>query len=501
MSAVHSADQVRQAEHAHERLLADGTLMMRASHGLAVTVARGMRERLGGVAGRRVVILAGTGSNGGDALHAGALLVARGADVRALAIGERAHDGGAAALRRAGGRVEPWSADSCTTLANADVVIDGILGIGASGGLREPLAAVVDQANGVGAWRVAADIPTGVDPDTGAVGGIAFRADATVTFAALKPGLLVAPGKQYAGDVRVVDIGIGDSLGAPVARTFEAVDLASVIDGPQFDDYKYRRGVTGIAAGSAQYRGAGLLCASAALAGRTGMIVVLDRGDGLAEDVIRQHPEAVRTDEVDHERVTAWACGPGFVGTTEDHATVEAVLRTALPVVLDAGALTVLAERADLRDLLRTRPAPSVLTPHEGEFLRLGGRLGQDRIASARDLSARMHAVVLLKGPGTIICAPDGTCLIDRAGTPALATAGSGDVLTGCIASLLAAAAARRSVSSDPAAARVAAAGCWLHGMAGRLAQEAGSVSASMIAGALVRVQGPYREQSEHGAS
>jgi ADP-dependent NAD(P)H-hydrate dehydratase / NAD(P)H-hydrate epimerase len=180
---------------------------------------------------------------------------------------------------------------------------------------------------------------------------------------------------------------------------------------------------------------------------------------------------------------------------------VEAVLRTALPVVLDAGALTVLAERADLRDLLRTRPAPSVLTPHEGEFLRLGGRLGQDRIASARDLSARMHAVVLLKGPGTIICAPDGTCLIDRAGTPALATAGSGDVLTGCIASLLAAAAARRSVSSDPTAARVAAAGCWLHGMAGRLAQEAGSVTASMIAGALVRVQGPYREQSEHGAS
>lgn len=501
MRDVHSSQQIRQAEHAHERELVDGTLMMRASNGLAVVIVRGMRERLGGVVGRRVAILAGPGNNGGDALHAGTLLAARGAEVWAITTGDRHHRAGAQALRRAGGSIRPWDAQARTLLARAEVIVDGILGIGAHGGPREPVVTVVAEANRALAWRVAVDIPTGVDADTGAVGTEAFRADRTVTFAALKPGLLIAPGKQYAGEVDVVDIGIGSALGPPVARTLGAADAARLSGPAQFADYKYRRGVAGLAAGSAAYPGAGLLCAAAALAGPAGMTVQLDRGDGVAAEVVRQHPEVVRTDDIEHPRVTAWACGPGFTGTADDHALVAGILRASRPVVLDAGALTLLADSEDLQGMLRTRAAPSVLTPHEGEFARLGGEIGTDRMAAARELSARLHAVIVLKGPGTIISAPDGTCLIDRAGTPALATAGSGDVLTGCIASLLAAAWARAAPLADRDVAAVVAAACWWHGMAGRTAQGTGTVTASAIARALHQVEGHLasREQSGHG--
>lgn len=232
MRDVHSSQQIRQAEHAHERELVDGTLMMRASNGLAVVIVRGMRERLGGVVGRRVAILAGPGNNGGDALHAGTLLAARGAEVWAITTGDRHHRAGAQALRRAGGSIRPWDAQARTLLARAEVIVDGILGIGAHGGPREPVVTVVAEANRALAWRVAVDIPTGVDADTGAVGTEAFRADRTVTFAALKPGLLIAPGKQYAGEVDVVDIGIGSALGPPVARTLGAADAARLV-GPR----------------------------------------------------------------------------------------------------------------------------------------------------------------------------------------------------------------------------------------------------------------------------
>lgn len=501
MRPVHGCEQIRQAEHAHGRELADGTLMMRASNGLAVEIARGMRARLAGVVGRRVVILAGPGNNGGDALHAGALLADRGAEVRVVTTGSRHHAAGGQALRRAGGSIRPWDDQARALLARADVIVDGILGIGSSGEPREPVATIIAEANRAAAWRVSVDMPTGVDADTGDVGAEAFRADTTVTFASLKPGLLIAPGKEYAGRISVIDIGIDDALGPPVARTIDAADADRLCRPAQFADYKYRRGVTGIAAGSAQYPGAGLLCAAAALAGPTGMTVLLDRGDGVAGEVVRQHPEVVRTDRLPHERVTAWACGPGFAGTDEDHATVAAILGAPLPVVLDAGALTVLAQAADLRAMLHARSAPTVITPHEGEFARLGGAIGPDRLAGASALSARLNAVVVRKGPGTIVSAPDGTCLIDRAGTPALATAGSGDVLTGCIASLLAAAQARGALIADADVAEAVAAACWLHGMAGRAAQSRGTATASAIARALHRVQGahPSRGQSRHG--
>lgn len=497
MTGVFTAARIRAAELAHGRELADGTLMQRASHALAKHAIAALQEASGGVVGRSVAILVGGGNNGGDALHAGARLAQRGALVHALLVADRHHAGGAEALVGAGGRILPDCASPAAhrVLANADLVLDGILGIGAQGAPREPARSLLAAANCARGLRIAVDLPTGVDADTGAVAGVAFQADRTVTFAALKPGLLLAPGKAHSGQVQVVDIGVDDALSEPVAWTMDEAEVAEWVPSPGFDDHKYRRGVVGVAAGSHDYRGAALLCVQAALAGPTGMTALLDRRDGVAELVVSRFPEVVRTDRV-IDRVTGWVCGPGFPATPADEDAVAAILRTPVPVVLDAGALTLLAASAQLRGLVRNRAAPTILTPHEGEFARLDqerldqDRLDQDRLDQTAGLAQSLEAVVVRKGPGTIVMAPDGTCLIDRAGTSALSTAGSGDVLAGCIASLLACAWAQGRLDDAAQVARAVAAGCWLHGMAGRAAARVGLPTASSLARELHLVTG-----------
>lgn len=492
MRTVYSSEGIREAERAHARELVNGTLMQRAAFGLANRIIAIMGDRCGRVVGQRVVVLAGSGNNGGDALFAGARLAERGAKVCAILVGDRHHEDAGTALMRAGGTIiTPLEAEEA--LCEAQVVLDGILGIGARGSLGEPVLRLLEIANEVGAVRVAVDIPTGVHAETGEVAAAAFKADFTVTFAAEKPGLLTGPGKDCAGRVDVVDIGIGTSLGNPVARVCERADAAGWLPAPGFDDHKYRRGVAGVAAGSRAYRGAALLCVGASLTGPTGMTAVLDRGDGVAELVIGQHPEVVRLDQpVSH--VTAWACGPGFTGSDDDRDTVEALLRTDEPVILDAGAITVLAGSEHLRTLVRTRAGATVLTPHEGEFLRLGGTFGSGRMAAAAELARSLDSVIILKGPGSIIAAPDGTCFIDEAGTPDLATAGSGDVLAGCLTTLMASAQARGALGSIEDTVAVAAAGCWLHGMAGRRAAGFGFATATGIVNALAQVVGEVTE-------
>jgi len=501
MIGVFTAEQIRTAEQAHARELANGTLMQRASHGLATAVIRAMRtdaadqQRRGRILGSRVVVLVGTGNNGGDALFAAATLAARGACVTAIPMADRYHSAAAATLQRANGRITGPAdqASASSVLAQAEVVIDGILGIGAHGPLREPARSLIRQANAASALRIAVDIPSGVDADTGFVAEVALRADLTVTFAAMKPGLLMTPGAGYAGQVTVVDIGIDDALHQPVAWILDEADVARWLPQPGFDEHKYRRGVVGVAAGSRDYRGAALLCVDAALSGPTGMTVLLDPGDAVADLVIGRYPEVVRADRMTGTvagRVTGWACGPGFTTGDADRTVVADLLQTVQPLVLDAGALTLLAADAGLRHLLRTRSGPTVLTPHDGEFERLGGDCGPDRMTAARALAAELDAVIVRKGPGTVIAAPDGSCFVDRAGSSALATAGSGDVLTGCIASLLAGAGAHGRLDGVGTVAQVAAAGCWLHGMAGRLAGQQGFATASSIASELHAVTG-----------
>jgi hydroxyethylthiazole kinase-like uncharacterized protein yjeF len=215
---------VRAAERALMDLVPDGTLMGRAAAGLASVCAALLRREPGGVYGARVVVLAGSGDNGGDALYAGALLARRGAAVTAIAAGSRVHPGGTAALLQAGGRVsdDTRNADALTaqSITGADLIVDGLLGIGGRGGLREPfagLAAGAERARQAGATVVAVDLPSGIDADTGAVEGPAVRADVTVTFGAIKPGLLIDPGAGHAGTVELVDIGLGPYLTADPA--------------------------------------------------------------------------------------------------------------------------------------------------------------------------------------------------------------------------------------------------------------------------------------------
>ena len=492
---------VRAAEQALMALVPDGTLMGRAATGLASICADLLRAAPGYVYGARVVVLAGRGDNGGDALYAGALLARRGAAVTAIAAGSTVHPGGAAALRQAGGRVsspaDVASADAVPAahpIAGADLIVDGLLGIGGRGGLREPfssLAAEAETARQAGATVVAVDLPSGIDADTGAVEGPAVRADVTVTFGAIKPGLLIDPGAGHAGAVELVDIGLGPYLQTgPAASAPQRDDIAELLPRPGAESDKYRRGVLGLLAGSDRFTGAALLSAGGAVHGGAGMVRVVTT-QAAAVLVRQKWPETVVTvhpDEGDWDllgsvgRVQAWVAGPGMGTDSDAVARLTAILRTDLPVLVDADGLTILSQHQDLLP----RRAPTLITPHAGELARL---LGTDpasvearRLEHARRAAAQLGVTVLLKGSTTVIAPPDaGPVLVNPTGTPWLATAGSGDVLSGLAGALLA-------QGLPPAQAGLA--GAYLHGLAGRLAAAGpgdGTAQAPIGASDLVR--------------
>jgi ADP-dependent NAD(P)H-hydrate dehydratase / NAD(P)H-hydrate epimerase len=460
MHGVYTVEEVRAAEAAVMATLPHGALMERASHALAVHCG----TLLGRVYGARVVLLVGAGNNGGDALFAGAELAGRGAAVTALLLdGKRAHADGLLALDAAGGRL---AGPDPALLAGADLVVDGILGIGGKGGLRGAAVPLAEAA--VDLPTVAVDLPSGVDADTGWVGEAAVRADVTVTFGALKAGVVAGSGAERAGEVRLVDIGLGPHL--PGARThlLEATDVRAVLPQPEAADDKYTRGVVGIAAGSEQYAGAGVLATGAALHGGAGMV----RYVGLAPDAIRaRYPEVVVHPEArPHEvRVQAWVVGPGLGTDDTAMALLSDVLRTDVPVIADADAITLIARSPGL---VRGREAPTVLTPHDREFARIADGPSADRLASVRRAAKDLGATVLLKGSATIVADPSGAAFVNPTGTPWLATAGSGDVLSGLIGSLLA---------SGLAAPLAAGAGAYVHGVAGQLAAAAGPPTAADV--------------------
>jgi hydroxyethylthiazole kinase-like uncharacterized protein yjeF len=460
-----TAAEVRAAEAVLLARTREGALMQRAATGLATVCLR----LLGRAHGARVTALVGGGDNGGDALFAGAHLAARGARVTAVLLDpDRAHASGLAALRRAGGRgTGPGGPDG---LDRADLVLDGIVGTGGRGGLRPAAAALAERAATGPGLTVAVDVPSGVDADTGAVEGEAFAALHTVTFGAVKPGLVVGAGRGHAGTVHLVDIGLGPHLAPARAHQLTDDDVAAHLQPPEPGDDKYSRGVVGIVAGSATYPGAAVLCTGAALRTRAGLV----RYAGTAADGVRAAwPEAIVTAgrPADAGRVQAWVAGPG-AGTDDDARGVLAeVLATDLPVVVDADALTLAAREPHL---VRGRSAPTVLTPHDREFERFGVPVGADRIGAARRLAADLGAVVLLKGDATVVAAPDGTAYVNATGTSELATAGTGDVLSGILGALLA-------TGTPPA--ETAAAAAHLHGRTGQLAAERGP----LVAGDLVR--------------
>lgn len=477
MRAVYDVAQVRRAEELVMADLPEGALMERAATGLADTCATLLRDLGLPIAGARAVLLIGAGNNGGDALFAGALLAARGVHVSAILTADRCHERGLVALLAAGGVVTRSGEEA---IGRADLVLDGIVGIGGRGALRDDAAAWARRAGESGALVVAVDIPSGVDADTGAIADheAVIDADVTVTFGCLKPGLVLAPGRDRAGAVVTIDIGIDVALVAADVHVLDEVDLADAVPEPQADDYKYSRGVVGIAAGSARYRGAAFMSTASARHGNVGMVHVLDRGDGIAPALVDEFWDIVISTQAPTAttRTTAWTVGPGLGVDLDGQKVLVDVLAAEQPVVVDADALRMLRESGPAL-ALAARRHPTVLTPHVGEFAALGFNAGtgaqQDRLSAARHAAAELGAVVVLKGGGTVIASPSGVAYVDGYATADLGTAGSGDVLAGLTGALLAGAAARGAIDDD-AAAFVAAAAVGLHGIAGRIAAEGG---------------------------
>ncbi|MFZ4154818.1 NAD(P)H-hydrate dehydratase [Streptomyces pseudogriseolus] len=476
MRTAYSVETVRAAERELMARLPEGALMQRAAAGLAAACA----DVLGRVYGSRVVLLVGSGDNGGDALYAGARLARRGAGVRAVLLAPgRAHAGGLAALRRAGGSVVEAGASGVRLVEQADLVVDGIVGIGGKGGLREEAVPLAEAARRGRGAVVAVDLPSGVDADTGEVRGAAVRADVTVTFGAYKPGLLIDPAREYAGVVRFVDIGLelglgGATAGAAQVEALQHADVARLLPVPAAESDKYRRGVVGIAAGSARYPGAAVLAVAGALRGGAGAVRYVGPAGGA---VLARHPETLVSERGPARagRVQAWVVGPG---AGDDAATVGEVLAADVPVLIDADGLR-LAEVGAVRGR-GARGVPTLMTPHAGEAAALLGVerdvVESGRLAAARELAGRYGAAVLLKGSTTVVAEAGGggAVRVNPTGTPWLATAGSGDVLSGLGGSLLAAGLSAVDAGSVAA---------YLHGLAGRFAAEGAPVSAEDVAG------------------
>ncbi|MBZ9597560.1 NAD(P)H-hydrate epimerase [Streptomyces erythrochromogenes] len=457
MRTAYSVETVRAAERELMARLPEGALMLRAAAGLAAVCAGLLARRRGRVYGSRVVLLVGPGDNGGDALYAGARLARRGAGVTAVPMDpERMHAGGLAALRAAGGRVAQ------AVPPRADLVVDGLLGIGGRGGLR-PAGAALAERIPPGVPVVAVDLPSGVDADTGEVAGPAVTADVTVTFGAYKPGLLIDPGASRAGAVHLVDIGL--ELPEPEVEALQHADVAGLLPEPTASSDKYRRGVVGIVAGSAQYPGAAVLAVAGALRGGAGAVRYVGPA---AHSVLARYPETL----IGPGRVQAWVIGPGLgEGRAGEVADVL------------AGDAAVLVDADGLRGLdpavLRARTAPTLLTPHAGEAAALLGvsreSVEAGRLAAVRRLAERYGAAVLLKGSTTLVASGGVRAVrVNPTGTPWLATAGSGDVLSGLAGSLLA---------GGLSGADAGSVGAYLHGLAAR--RTGGPLLAHQVAEAL----------------
>ncbi|OUM94033.1 MAG: bifunctional ADP-dependent (S)-NAD(P)H-hydrate dehydratase/NAD(P)H-hydrate epimerase [Thermobacillus sp. ZCTH02-B1] len=467
----------------------------------------------------RWLVLAGKGNNGGDGIAAARHLLEMGAEASILYAEPPERLSGDAALQRdAAARLgipamvyEPGAVD----WRSFDGIIDALLGTGSRGAPREPYASLIREANASGLPIVAADIPSGLDADTGAVHEPCIRAARTVALAFMKRGLALYPGAEYAGAVTVAPIGIparlADAHGVRVFRLDEAAVRGRLGVDParprRPDTHKGTYGRVLVAAGSPRMAGAGLLCVRAALRAGCGL-ATWALPAGLAAAVTGRVPEAMLAPLADGGRgdwsavdpealaaelagADALVLGPGLGRFAGDAAWLRRVwdiaagsggAGRAVPFVLDADALNMLAEADDFVAWPK-RPAdsPAILTPHPGEMARLTrtstAEVQRDRIGVARDYAARHGVVLVLKGAATVTALPDGTVYVNTTGNPGMATGGSGDVLAGVIGSLLA-------QGMPPGTA--AAFGVWLHGLAGDRAAAARPNQASLIAGDII---------------
>lgn len=424
-------------------------------------VARQALAMLGGGYGKRVLVVAGKGNNGADGVAAARFLRARGARVEVLTA------------------TDPAASDPAV-LPPTDLLIDAAYGTGFRGAFSP--AVLPQPAPPV----LAVDIPSGVSGLTGEAHGRPWPATVTVTFAAPKPGLLLGQGAELAGRVVVADIGLDTST----VNTWHLnlSDLAPLRPRRERGDHKWRHAVW-VVAGSPGMAGAAALCARAAQRGGAGYVRVTSPGvDAEAFAPTEAVVVAAALDgwvdlvKADAHRFGALAVGPGLGrGPSVDGAVRRLVAETTQPLVIDADALVALGGVDTTAGVIGARgdgAAPVVLTPHDGEFASLtGGPPGPDRFAAVRDLAAATGAVVLLKGPTTIVAEPAGQAVAVDAGDVRLASAGTGDVLTGVVAALL----AGRADTTPRAAMWSAAAAAVLHGRAGALASPRGLVASDLL--------------------
>jgi len=450
------------------------TLMGRAGRALA----RAAIAEAGGRYGRRVAIVCGKGNNGGDGYAAAVALAGEGVAAICLHVGPLEDLRGAARMHHdrwsaMGGRIRPFDR---AALEGASVVIDALFGTGFRGGAEGEAAAAIAAVNEAGAPVVAADIPSGVDGATGAVEGRGVSARRTVAMGAQKLGTAVGRGAVLSGIVEVADIGI-DVAGMGTAFIPEAADIAAALPPPDLDSHKRSRGSVAVIGGADGMSGAILLAARGAMRAGAGYVTILSTGGVVAAAYVAI-PEAVKRTVGDApvlgadvlerggdvlEHADAVVLGPGLARGPQQDALVDRSLsELGIPVVVDADALSALAGRLER---LRERNAPTVLTPHPAELARLLGisvsEIQADRLSVARRASMELRCVVVLKGFRTIVAGPEGELFVDGEGGPELATAGTGDVLSGVAGALLA-----RGL--DPVTA--AYAGVFVHGRAGKVA-------------------------------
>lgn len=410
-------------------------------------VERAAVRMLGGTYGRTVAVIVGRGNNGNDGRVAARRLAARGVRVRLVEV-----------------------RDLPVGRLTADLVIDAAFGTGFHGSWEPPEVGAVPV--------LAVDVPSGVDALTGRVDGRVLRAERTVTFAALKPGLLFGQGALFAGEVEVADIGL--PVGARSVHLLERDDVASWLPTRGRDAHKWHAALR-VIAGNRTMPGAAALVAAAALRSGAGMVHVscpgVDHAGAMPTEVVHRPLPAHgwATEALDtFDRFHALVLGPGLGRSDDTAASARYVaVRCPLPVVIDGDGLFAMAWNAEgAGALLRQREASTVLTPHDGEYqLLTGSPPGADRIAAARRLSAETRSVVLLKGATTVVADPSGEVMVIRSGDQRLATAGTGDVLAGIIGALV-------SMRVDPFEA--AAMGAWIHGRAAMLGPSLGLVASDL---------------------
>jgi hydroxyethylthiazole kinase-like uncharacterized protein yjeF len=493
------------------------TLMERAGSG----VAEAMERAAGSLAGKTVAILCGKGNNGGDGFVVARLLRKRRAKVSVLLLAQPGDLSGDAEImyRRflslAGTKAvsTPSSTDTIrAALAHSDLIVDALLGTGLSASVSAPYRAAIEAINDAGRPVIAVDLPSGIQADTGAVMGAAVRADMTVTFGLPKLGLYTGAGLDHAGRIEVVDIGIPPDFVEAVASPVVLITgdiVRRLLPDRRVSSHKGTYGHAGIVAGSVGKTGAAAMAAMAALRIGAGLVTVATPASvndtleaKLLEAMTVPMPETkARTlARAGLEEIlsfinarTAAAIGPGLTTHPETVELIHALLpRLEKPSVLDADALNALAGRTALLDACKI---PPILTPHPGEMARLvegasTRSINEDRIGSALAFAQARNVMLVLKGARTVVAHPDGRAAVCPTGNPGMATAGTGDVLTGMIVGLLA-----QGLNPWDAA----CAGTYLHGLAGDLAA-AGRGTAGLIAGDVIEQIPSALTETIHGA-